>query len=77
MCRSLPIAHALLHPEDLGRFIGIPIGEQLHRVLEVSEEDRHLFALAFERALGGEDLLGEVLRSVGIGRCKSRFGCCL
>jgi hypothetical protein len=31
-------------------------------VLEVGEENRHLLALAFEDALGGEDLLGKVLR---------------
>ena len=40
---------------------------EIHRPLEVGEEDRHLLALAFDGAAGGEDLLGEVLRSVGPG----------
>jgi len=63
--------------EDLARLLGITVGEQLHRALEVGEKDGHLLALAFERGLGSEDLLGEVLGSVGLGRCESRFGCCL
>jgi hypothetical protein len=32
--------------------------------LHVSEQHRHLLPLAFDRAAGGEDLLGEVLRGV-------------
>jgi hypothetical protein len=43
--------------EELARFFGVPVGEQLHRALQVGEEDRHLLALAFEGVLGGEDLL--------------------
>src|SRR5262249_33743677 len=40
---------------------GISVGEELHRALEVGEEHGDLLALALEGALGGEDLLGEVL----------------
>ena len=52
--------------EELARLLGVAVGEQLHRALEVGEEDRHLLALAFERGLGGEDLLGEVLGGIGL-----------
>jgi hypothetical protein len=38
---------------------------EIHRPLHVGEEDGHLLALAFEGAARREDLLGEVLRSVG------------
>ena len=36
--------------------------------LEIGEEDGDRLALTFERGLGGEDLLGEVLRGVRSGR---------
>src|SRR5262249_2018678 len=62
--------------EDFARFLRITIREQLHRALEVGEEHRDLLALTFEGALGGEDLLGEVLRSVrlGAGEAARRLG---
>src|SRR5262245_22333850 len=47
---------------------GVAIGEELHRALEVAEEDRDLLAFALERGLGGQDLLGEVLGEIGLGR---------
>jgi len=50
--------------ENLARLLGVTVGEQLHRALEVGEEHGDLFTLAFEGALGREDLLGEMLRSV-------------
>jgi hypothetical protein len=59
-----PFEHGI---ENLTRFLGVAVGEQLHRAFQVGEEDGHLFALAFEGALGGEDLLGEVLGGVGRG----------
>ena len=60
--------HALEHRvEELARFLGIAVGEQLHRALEVGEEHRDLLALALQRGLRGEDLLGEVLGGVGLG----------
>jgi len=39
-----PFEHGV---EDLARLLGIAVGEQFHRALEVREEDRHLLALAF------------------------------
>ena len=77
--RHDPIAHHLVdgalvvmdgfhHPlehrvEQLPRLLGVAVGEQLHGPLEVGEEHGDLLPLAFESALRGEDLLGEVLRS--------------
>jgi len=34
--------------EDLARLLGIAVGEQLHRALEIGEQHGHLLALAFE-----------------------------
>ena len=62
--------HALEHRvEELARLFGVAVGEQLHRALEIGEEDGDLLALAFEGGLGREDLLGEVLRG-----CTARRG---
>ena len=58
-----PLEHGV---EELPRLLGVAVGEQFHRALEVGEEHRHLLALALEGSLGGEDLLGEVLRGVGL-----------
>src|SRR5262245_59922269 len=57
--------------EDRARLLWIAIGEQFHRALEVGEEHGDLLALAFEGALRGEDLLGEVFGGVGLGRAKA------
>ena len=77
-----PVAHHLVHGalvavdglhhafehgvEELARLLGIAVGEQLHRALEVGEEHGDLLALALQRGLGGEDLLGQVLGGVGL-----------
>src|SRR5262252_9306664 len=67
------VHHALEHGvEDLPRLLGIAVGEELHRALEVGEEDGHLFALAFEGALGCEDLLRQMLRRVRLWRGELR-----
>jgi len=50
---------------------------RLFRALEIGEEDGDLLTLALERSLGGEDLLGQVLRSVGLGRGEPRLSCYL
>src|SRR5713101_288315 len=50
--------------EQLARLLRVSISQQLHRTLEVGEEDRDLLALAFQRALGAEDLLRYWLGSV-------------
>jgi hypothetical protein len=57
--------------EELAGFFRVPISQQLHGALEVGEEHGDLFPLAFEGGLRGEDLLGEVLRGVGLGGVES------
>ena len=85
--RHDPVAHHLVdgalvavdglhHPledgvEKLAGLLGVAVGEQLHRALQVGEEHRDLLALALERGLRGEDLLGEVLGRVA-GRESNR-----
>jgi hypothetical protein len=80
--RHDPVAHDLVHRalvamdgvhheledrvEQLARLLGVPVGDQLHRALEVGEEHGDLFPLALEGGLGGEDPLGEVLRRVAL-----------
>ena len=56
------------------RIFRITISQQLHRAFHVSEQHRHLLALAFESALGGENLLGEVLRGIGLRGSKGSKG---
>src|SRR5438445_8956519 len=60
----------------LARVLGIAVGEELHRALEVGEKDRHLFAFTFEGSLRGQDLLGQVLWSVGLRRAEPSTGGC-
>ena len=38
-----PLEHRI---QELPRLLGIAVGEELHRALEVGEEHRHLLALA-------------------------------
>jgi hypothetical protein len=87
--RHDPVAHHLVHRalvavdglhhvredrvEDLARFLGIAVGEQLHRALEIGEQDGHLLPLAFERRLRAENSLGEMLRRVGLRRRGQRY----
>jgi hypothetical protein len=52
--------------EQLPGLLGVTVREQLHRPLEVGEQHGDLLALAFERRLGSQDLLGEVLRGIGL-----------
>jgi hypothetical protein len=64
--------HSLDHRvEKLARLLGVAVREQLHRALEVGEENGDLLALALERGFRGEDLLGEVLRGVGLRGAES------
>ena len=63
--------------EELPGLLGVAVGQQLHRALEVRKQDRDLLALAFERAFGGENLLGEIGGRVGERRpcgCLCRCG---
>ncbi len=57
--------------KNLASFFGVPVGEQLHRALQVGEEDGDLLALPFQGRLGAEGLLREVLGGVGLRRCES------
>src|SRR5262249_30359982 len=57
--------------ENLSRLFGITVGEQFHRALQIGEQNGDLLALAFQRALRGQNLLGEVLRCICLGGCKS------
>ncbi|MGE0851341.1 MAG: hypothetical protein AB7O44_17225 [Hyphomicrobiaceae bacterium] len=52
--------------EQLPYLLGIAVDEQLHRALQVGEEYRDLLALAFDGGAGGEYLLRQVLRRVGV-----------
>jgi hypothetical protein len=61
------VHHQLEHwIEDLPGLLGVAIGQQLHRALEVGEENGDLLALALERRLGCQDLLGEVLGGIAV-----------
>ena len=69
--------HAVEHRiEQLPRLLGVALGQQLHRPLEVGKQHRDLLALAFQSGAGGEDLLGQIWRGVRQGRpVLSRGGC--
>src|SRR5207249_9837536 len=77
----VPVNGAHHQPEHeiktLARILRVALSEQLHRALEVGEEDRDLCALALKGGLGRKDLLGEVLWRIGLGRCEPQFGCCV
>ena len=70
------VHHSLEHGvEDPAGHFWVAVGEELHRALQVGEEDRHLLALTFERSTREEDAFGEMLRSVALGgrrRCALR-----
>ena len=68
--RPLVAVDGLHHPlehrvEELPGLLGVAVGQQLHRALQIGEQDRDLLALAFQGAFGGQDLLGEMARGVG------------
>ena len=76
--RALVVMDGFHHPledgiQQLPRLLRIPVGEELHRALEVGEEDCHLLALPFKGTLRGQDLLGEMQRSVGLGGGETRL----
>jgi hypothetical protein len=53
--------------ENFASFLGIAVSEQLHRALQIGEEDGDLLALALEGGLRREDLRGEMLGGVRLG----------
>jgi hypothetical protein len=59
--------HQLKRPShDLVDVLWVEAFRERSKPRDVDEEDRHLLAFALERALGGEDFLGQVLRGVGL-----------
>ena len=71
--RALVVVDGVHHPledrvQQRPRLLGIPVGQELQRAPEVGEEHRDLLALAFERALPGEDPLRQVPGGVALGR---------
>src|SRR5262249_43909285 len=64
--------HQLEHGiEDLARLLGIAVGQEFYRALQVGEERRDLLALTLERAFGRENPLGEMLWGVAPRRRKA------
>ena len=60
--------HAFQHRvEELPGFFRIAVGQQLHGTSQVREQHGDVFAFAFERTTGGQNLLGQVLRCIGQG----------
>ena len=61
--------HELDHRiEDLARVLGIAVGEELHRALQIGEQHGDLLAFPLDGGLRGEDLLREVAGRVALGR---------
>src|SRR5262249_16296173 len=58
--------------QQLPRLLGIPVGEQLHRALEVGEEHRDLLALTFESGPGHAHALSDMLWGVGLWDAEAR-----
>jgi hypothetical protein len=57
----IPLSVSFQHRvKELPGFLGISIGEQLHRSFQVGKENRDLLPLSFERAPRREDLLFQV-----------------
>jgi hypothetical protein len=86
--RHDPVAHDLVHRplvavhgrhhafehrvEEVAGLLGVAVGQQLHRPLQVGEQHRHLLALAFEGHLRGQDLLDQMARRIAEGGLRSR-----
>ena len=51
--------------DDAARLLGIEVFQQCHGTLDVSKQYGDLFALAFQGGARGENLLGEILGSIG------------
>jgi hypothetical protein len=83
-----PIAHDLIHGafeavhrvhhafedrvEEVARFLGVALGQQLHGALQVGKQHRDLLAFAFKGRLRGQDLLGQMAGCVLEGGRGSR-----
>ena len=80
--RALITVDGLHHPfehrvEELARLLGVAVGQQLHRSLQVGKQDGDLLALAFESCFGRQNALRKMLGRVGLGcgepRCSRRL----
>jgi hypothetical protein len=58
--------------KEFPRVLRITVGKQLHGALHISEKNCDLLALAFESGFGSQDLFGEMLGRVGLGRREIR-----
>jgi hypothetical protein len=67
--------HQLEHGiEDLAGLLRVAVRQQLHRALEVCEEDRYLFAFTFDGGFRREDPFGQVLRGVSLRSGRTGLG---
>src|SRR5262245_17967966 len=61
--------HAVNHRlEEFLRILGIKVGKQFHRAIDVSEQHGDLLALTLECYPRGQNLVGEVLGGIVLGR---------
>jgi hypothetical protein len=72
--RALVVMDRFHHPlehriKELAGLLGVTVSQKLHGAFQIGEQNRDLLALALERGLGGQDLLGQVLGRVGLRRC--------
>jgi hypothetical protein len=77
--RALVAVYGLHHAFDDGvehspGFFRVAVGQELHGSLQVGKQDRDVLALALQDTFGCEDLLGEMLGGVGLGRTEFRLG---
>jgi hypothetical protein len=74
---ALVAVHGLDHPvehrveEELLGGLGVAVGKQLHRTLDIGEQHGDLLAFTLEGRPRDQDLFGKVLRCVTPGRGKS------
>jgi len=64
--------HAVEHrSEELLCSLGVAVKKDLHRVLDIGEQNGDLFALALDAGPCAQDLIGQVLRGIAPGRDKA------
>src|SRR5262245_9784054 len=66
--------HALEYRvEELLRVLRVAVSKRLHRTLDIREQHGDLLSLTLEGCPGGENLVGEMLGRVILGRGKARI----
>jgi hypothetical protein len=63
-CLDHPFEHRL---EEILRSLGVAVGKDLHRTLDIREQHGDLLAFTLEAYPCGEDLIGKVQRRVSLG----------